>query len=138
MSGMPIIESSGTARRENARPDEQHRDDHQAERDHAADGDAEQRIGLRGGREQHQLPAHGERRHQRQQEAAPLGRPAVLVAVARGSREASTTPASAATIPADCTGEGRSPQARPASTGMAALVASTGAAMLIEPIVSAR
>ena len=55
-----------------------------------------------------------------------------------GSRAASTTPPAASTIPASWSAPGRSPESRPASTGIATPVAEIGATTLIVPIESAR
>ena len=52
---------------------------------------------------------------------------------AAGSRETSTTPASAHAIPASCQDDGRSPVTSPATTGTTALVARIGAATLMAP-----
>ena len=53
------------------------------------------------------------------------------------SREARTTPTTAAAIPTACAALGRSPVATPTITGSAAPVAEIGATMLIVPIASA-
>ena len=65
-------------------------------------------------------------------------RSALLGAASAGSRAASTIPAIATRMPASCSAPGRSPLARPTSTGTAAPVAETGATMLIVPIARPR
>ncbi len=54
------------------------------------------------------------------------------------SREASTTPTDAATIPASWIAAGRSPPAIPTATGTTTPVAEIGATMLMLPTASAR
>ena len=74
---------------------------------------------------------------QREPDRGPVG--AILRGVGfLASREASMTPSIASAIPASCTIRGRSPDASPTSTGIAAPVAESGATMLIVPIASAR
>ena len=81
--------------------------------------------------------AEADRGEQREPDRGAAG-PARLGVGDGASRAASTTPPHASTIPATCSAPGRSPDASPASTGIATPVAEIGATMLIVPIASAR
>ena len=87
------------------------------------------------------MPAKNEPKPTAATSASPIdARPSGATAASSdgGSRAASTTPPQASTMPATCSAPGRSPDARPTSTGIATPVAEIGATMLIVPIASAR